>query len=88
MKRITFSAVLFVVVLLIAGTSLVSGVVVSEPQSDAVEAAAWATEAPRTFYRTEEIDGLEIFYREAGPADAPTILLLHGFRRPRKRSRH
>ena len=27
-----------------------------------------------------EVDGLEIFYREAGPADAPTILLLHGFR--------
>jgi pimeloyl-ACP methyl ester carboxylesterase len=26
-----------------------------------------------------EIEGQEIFYREAGPADAPTILLLHGF---------
>jgi pimeloyl-ACP methyl ester carboxylesterase len=25
------------------------------------------------------VDGLEIFYREAGPKDAPTILLLHGF---------
>ena len=31
-----------------------------------------------TFYRTVEIDGLSIFYREAGPKDAPTILLLHG----------
>ena len=30
-------------------------------------------------YRTEKIDGLDIFYREAGPSDAPTILLLHGF---------
>jgi len=30
-------------------------------------------------YRTVKIDGLEIFYREAGPKDAPTILLLHGF---------
>ncbi len=30
-------------------------------------------------HRTVEIDGLEIFYREAGPADAPTVLLLHGF---------
>ena len=30
-------------------------------------------------YKTELIDGLEIFYREAGPKDAPTILLLHGF---------
>jgi pimeloyl-ACP methyl ester carboxylesterase len=30
-------------------------------------------------YRTAEVDGLNIFYREAGPADAPTVLLLHGF---------
>jgi pimeloyl-ACP methyl ester carboxylesterase len=29
-------------------------------------------------YRTTQIDGLSIFYREAGPKDAPTILLLHG----------
>jgi len=31
-----------------------------------------------TLYRTTQIDGLSIFYREAGPKDAPTILLLHG----------
>ncbi len=31
-----------------------------------------------TFYRTTQIDGLSIFCREAGPKDAPTILLLHG----------
>jgi pimeloyl-ACP methyl ester carboxylesterase len=30
------------------------------------------------FYRTVQVDGLSIFYREAGPKDAPTILLLHG----------
>jgi pimeloyl-ACP methyl ester carboxylesterase len=30
------------------------------------------------FYRTVEVDGLSIFYREAGRKDAPTILLLHG----------
>ncbi|WLA67698.1 alpha/beta fold hydrolase [Bradyrhizobium diazoefficiens] len=30
-------------------------------------------------YHTVEIRGLKIFYREAGPADAPTVLLLHGF---------
>ena len=33
----------------------------------------------QTMHRTVEIDGLEIFYREAGPADASTVLLLHGF---------
>ena len=31
-----------------------------------------------TSYRTTRIDGLSIFYREAGPKDAPTLLLLHG----------
>src|SRR6266853_599066 len=30
-----------------------------------------------TFYRTIQVDGLSIFYREAGPKDAPTLLLLH-----------
>jgi pimeloyl-ACP methyl ester carboxylesterase len=30
------------------------------------------------FYRTVKVGGLSIFYREAGPKDAPTILLLHG----------
>ncbi len=30
------------------------------------------------FYRTIKIDGLSIFYREAGPKDAPVIVLLHG----------
>jgi pimeloyl-ACP methyl ester carboxylesterase len=33
----------------------------------------------RIFHRTVEVDGLDIFYREAGPKDANTILLLHGF---------
>ncbi|HEU0369325.1 MAG TPA: alpha/beta hydrolase [Candidatus Acidoferrum sp.] len=30
-------------------------------------------------YRTADVDGFKIFYREAGPADAPRLLLLHGF---------
>jgi pimeloyl-ACP methyl ester carboxylesterase len=33
----------------------------------------------RTRYETVQVSGLEIFYREAGPADAPTILMLHGY---------
>jgi pimeloyl-ACP methyl ester carboxylesterase len=31
-----------------------------------------------TLYRTIQVDGLSIFYREAGPKNAPTLLLLHG----------
>src|SRR5215467_5154145 len=32
-----------------------------------------------TRYRTIDVGGLAIFYREAGPAGAPVVLLLHGF---------
>jgi len=32
-----------------------------------------------TRYKKADVDGLNVFYREAGPADAPTLLLLHGF---------
>jgi len=30
-------------------------------------------------YQKVDVDGIGVFYREAGPKDAPTILLLHGF---------
>jgi pimeloyl-ACP methyl ester carboxylesterase len=36
-------------------------------------------ERNQTLYKTAKVDNLDIFYREAGPRDAPTILLLHGF---------
>src|ERR1700721_218840 len=32
-----------------------------------------------TRYRTADVDGFKVFCREAGPADAPKLLLLHGF---------
>jgi pimeloyl-ACP methyl ester carboxylesterase len=44
----------------------------------AVEGAA-GTAGHGVRHRTVTVDGLKIFYREAGPADAPTLLLLHGF---------
>lgn len=41
---------------------------------------ASADDSPASIsYRTEEVDGLDIFYRDAGPKDAPAVLLLHGF---------
>lgn len=42
--------------------------------SPALESAATGVR-----YRTQQVEGLDIFYREAGPADAPVVLLLHGF---------
>jgi pimeloyl-ACP methyl ester carboxylesterase len=32
-----------------------------------------------TMYRTIEVEGLDVFYREAGPSWGPNLLLLHGF---------
>jgi hypothetical protein len=34
--------------------------------------------AQQIFYRSVKVDGLSVFYREAGPKGAPVILLLHG----------
>jgi len=42
-------------------------------------AAEPKTPSEQVLYRTVEIDGLDIFYREAGSKDAPAVLLLHGF---------
>ena len=38
-----------------------------------------ATMGFQTRYKNTEVEGLDIFYREAGPLDAPAIILLHGF---------
>lgn len=57
----------------------------------ACAAAAWSTPAlasypptaeakpPVVHYRIVKVGGVGVFYREAGPADAPVVLLLHGF---------
>ncbi len=42
-------------------------------------AAAPARTYPVTHHRTAKIDGVDIFYREAGPAKGPAVVLLHGF---------
>jgi len=34
---------------------------------------------PTIHYRSMKIDGVNVFYREAGPANGPVVLLLHGF---------
>ena len=37
------------------------------------------TAPPVVHHQSLEIQGVNVFYREAGPANAPTVLLLHGF---------
>lgn len=45
----------------------------------ATPAAANVASTAAVSYQTVKIGKLNIFYREAGPKDAPTLLLLHGF---------
>ncbi len=49
------------------------------PPAAQAQPRAMRTDAALTRYRTVKVDGIDIFYREAGAADAPSILLLHGF---------
>lgn len=59
----------------------------SQPPAGAVEQTGQAktelrepkSDPAQVQHRTIEIEGQTIFYREAGPANAPTVLLLHGF---------
>jgi pimeloyl-ACP methyl ester carboxylesterase len=51
-----------------------AGVIASTLAADASQRSANAI-----VYRNISVDGLSIFYREAGPRDGPTLLLLHGF---------
>jgi pimeloyl-ACP methyl ester carboxylesterase len=41
--------------------------------------ASIVTAANQVHYKTVKIDGVDVFYREAGPQQAPVLLLLHGF---------
>jgi pimeloyl-ACP methyl ester carboxylesterase len=36
-------------------------------------------QATKVAHRTVKVRDLDVFYREAGPKDAPAVLLLHGF---------
>lgn len=61
--------------LALGGTTLTAGA--SAQTTPSVHATT--ADRPPTRYKTADIDGLRLFYREAGPADAPALLLLHGF---------
>ncbi len=62
------------------GAAFLAFGLISSPIVTSTQAHATSIQTDATIhYKTAEIDGLEIFYREAGPKDAPTLLLLHGF---------
>ena len=47
--------------------------------AEGISTTPLASSASSTTYHRIEIEGTGIFYREAGPRDAPAILLLHGY---------
>ena len=61
------NAAIAMALIMLASFSLSSGAAEPEPPTSQV------------LHRTVKIDGLDIAYREAGPKNAPTVLLLHGF---------
>jgi pimeloyl-ACP methyl ester carboxylesterase len=53
--------------------------VISATPAERSHSPMTTTAAVEVQYKTVRIDGLDVFYREAGPSDAPVVLLLHGF---------
>ncbi|WP_321895452.1 alpha/beta hydrolase [Paraburkholderia heleia] len=60
-------------------TRILLAAAVALTPSLAVQAAPLESISSTTSYHRATVDGVKIFYREAGPRDAPTIVLLHGF---------
>jgi pimeloyl-ACP methyl ester carboxylesterase len=77
----------------VAALAVVSALLLAVPQAarsqtrvadasvDRLPAATWRapTALHVTHHRTAKVDGVDLFYREAGAPDAPVVVLLHGF---------
>ncbi len=56
-----------------------SAPVAAQKKPPSAAAAAPSSPAVQVRSQTAKVDGLDIFYRDAGPKDGPVLLLLHGF---------
>lgn len=56
---------------MLLATSMVSGVVPATPTNNATDS--------NVRFNYEQVENVNIFYREAGSKNAPTILMLHGY---------
>jgi len=73
MKKVTFATVLLIVPLMLAALSLTAQTKgKNELKNDIMKNYP-------VHYQTIKAGGLNVFYREAGPKDAPVILLMHGY---------
>lgn len=58
---------------------IVRGAIATAHSVATANAVSVQSTSSTTTYRRVDIHGVNVFYREAGPVLAPTILLLHGF---------
>ncbi len=85
MKRFLATFKIFLTITALVPLSLIGTIAMGMVSSQSANAEATqvqeisASKSYPTLHKTIEVDGQSIFYREAGPKDAPTILLLHGF---------
>jgi pimeloyl-ACP methyl ester carboxylesterase len=63
----------------ILSTAVVVATAALAPVTNIAQAQPVPSISSTTAYHTVVVDGIKMFYREAGPKDAPTILLLHGY---------
>lgn len=61
------------------GASLVNAAAGGKSISAKKDVTMPANDAVRVTFNTQKVGDVEVFYRQAGPADAPVLLLLHGF---------
>jgi pimeloyl-ACP methyl ester carboxylesterase len=64
---------------LIRSTSFLLSLIAAIGALPGIGITAHAQQAAKVHHKTVKVGDLDIFYREAGPKDAPAILLLHGF---------
>eukprot|EP01032_Pedospumella_encystans_P034103 gene34103-38546_t len=64
--------------IVLAGAMLAAPAV-AQTRCAAITPQLAARAVPVIHYKSMSIDGVKVSYREAGPADAPVVLLLHGF---------
>lgn len=65
--------------LLLTAVAVVAGGLSMQALAAATITASAASPDARVAYRMVHVDGIRIFYREAGPRNAPALLLMHGF---------
>ena len=64
--------------LIFAATVLSTSLLANQLSAQTTQTAS-IVDTTQVLHKTVKVDGLDIFYREAGPKTAPTIVLLHGF---------